>query len=500
MNGITPIDSAFEIIGLCNCYQLTHYIFLGTMAGAAIFSLGFIFSIWAVVTKGTLRPFFTFLILFFTLWALFVYPSAPVPTVTSAMEQNGYTDMTTQSVLNGGTAGSISNNTGSVNPTLETISNMFGSFVTGAIGAIDLGASNGQANYLKNPMAVAKIIAITNDMVSGGIKDPKVSKEVTNFYKSSYLPALQTLINNGTYTAENIPSLWPGDSRVVYADGGTAWNQVKTDLQTYLDGQGGTSSNGNSWTSAMFGKLASLTGQTVSAVQGNTIEALLKADMQRNASAYSVQSYNGPGYYHGAGVGTNILKFVTNMGGQAVAGVGVEAFQGISASIAQGMIQMMPYVQGYSLMLMFSFFPFVMVMSLLERRPGLLAEFAKYLFWVKSWSLTWAILDLASVYVVKMVSALAPAQATGLGMGGINTAFFNVATSVFMIMLPILSKAMIDGVFSGLGFASTAANLHVDKGVSVATSFGSSGVKHIIKGNVEAAKSIRPNPVGSPST
>ena len=303
------------------------------------------------------------------------------------------------------------------------------------------------------------------------------------------------MIDKGTYTVENIPSLWPGDSRVVYADGGTAWNQVKTDLQTYLDGMGGTTSNGTSWTSAMFGKLASYTNQTAEAIQGGAIEALLKADMQRNASAYSVQSYNGPGYYHGAGVGDNVLKFFTSMGGQAVAGVGMEAFQGISASIAQGMIQMMPYVQGYSLMLMFSFFPFVMVMALLERKPVLLAEFAKYLFWVKSWSLTWAILDLASVYVVKMVSALAPAQATGLGMGGINTAFFNVATAVFMIMLPILSKAMIDGVFSGLGFASTAANLHVDKGVSVATSFGSSGVKSAIKGSAEAAKAIRPNPV-----
>ena len=75
--------------------------------------------------------------------------------------------MTTQKVLNGGTAGSITNNKGSVNPTLETISNMFGAFVTGAISAIDQGASNGQANYLENPMAVAKIVAITNDMIAG---------------------------------------------------------------------------------------------------------------------------------------------------------------------------------------------------------------------------------------------------------------------------------------------------------------------------------------------
>jgi len=99
------------------------------------------------------------------------------------MEQRGYTDLTTSSILNSGTTGSLTNNNGNVNPTLEIISNMFGSFVTGAIGAVDLGASNGQANYLKNPMAVAKIVAIMNDMVTGGIKDQKLSQEVTNFYK-----------------------------------------------------------------------------------------------------------------------------------------------------------------------------------------------------------------------------------------------------------------------------------------------------------------------------
>ena len=491
MNGITPIDTAFEIIGLCNCYQLTHYIFLGTLAGAAIFALGFIFSIWAVVTKGSLRPFFTFLILFFTLWALFVVPSAPVPTVTSSMEQRGYTDLTTSSILNSGTTGSLTNNNGNVNPTLEIISNMFGSFVTGAIGAVDLGASNGQANYLKNPMAVAKIVAIMNDMVTGGIKDQKLSQEVTNFYKTSYLPALETLIDNGTYTVQNIPSLWPGDSRVVYADGGTAWNQVNSDLKAYLQGLNKSNTSGASTTNAIYAACASFNNAVLGDVETKTVEQLLKADQQKRGNQYSSQSYNGPGIYQGTGIGDNVGKILSNATGTGVAMVGATAFQGISASIAQGMLKMLPFVQGYSLMLMFSFFPFVMVMSLLERKPGYLAEFAKYLFWVKSWSLTWAILDLASVYYVKVSNALAPDG--GLGMFGVDTAFFNIATSVFLIMLPILSKAMIDGCFSGLGFASTAANLHVDKAVSVPVNLATSGASSVVKGASEiGSKSIRP--------
>jgi len=490
MNGITPIDTAFEIIGLCNCYQLTHYIFLGTLAGAAIFALGFVLSIWSVVTKGTLRPFFTFLILFFTLWALFVVPSASVPSVTSAMEQNGYTAMTTQGVLSGGTSGSITNNTGNVNPTLETISNMLGAFVTGAIGAIDLGAANGQTNYLKNPMAVAKIIAITTDMVSNGISDPKLDQQVTDFYKNSYLPALQSLINNGTYNVTNIPSLWPGDSRVVYADGGTAWQQVHTNLTNYLNGLNSTSSGGASDTTAIFGKLATLQNLSTTVVTENAIRALLKSDMSKNAKAYSSQSYNSNGYGE-VGLGTNLLQILTKNLGGAAAGTGAELFQTISASIAQGMLKMLPFIQGYSLLLMFSFFPFVMVMVLLERKVGMLAEFVKYLFWVKSWSLTWAILDLAQVYVIKMVSALTPTGGTNIAFGGTDAAYFNIATSVFMIMLPILSKAMIDGIFTGLGFASTAANLHVDKAVGASFTLGSSGVNNVLKAKVDSAKAIR---------
>ena len=40
IKGITPIDTAFELIGLCNAQSLTHYIFFGTMAGALIFVVG----------------------------------------------------------------------------------------------------------------------------------------------------------------------------------------------------------------------------------------------------------------------------------------------------------------------------------------------------------------------------------------------------------------------------------------------------------------------------
>jgi hypothetical protein len=216
IKGITPIDTAFEIIGLCNAQQLTLYIFKETMCGAVIFAVGFIFSLWGVVSKGTLRPFFTFLILFFTIWMLFVVPSVPVPSVTSSMEQNGLQSITTQQVLNNNinNAANLSNNAGTINPILNIFSDMFSAFTIGAVGAIERGADPSKSNYLKNPFLISKLSVIAGDLFSQGISDPALRKEATDFYKNDYLPALQRLIQDRAYTAANMPQLWPGDPAI----------------------------------------------------------------------------------------------------------------------------------------------------------------------------------------------------------------------------------------------------------------------------------------------
>ena len=479
IKGITPIDAAFELIGLCNCQQLTHYIFFETMCGVAVFALGFIFSIWAVASKGTFKPFFTFLIFFFSMWILFIYPSVSAPTVSSTMEQNGFTDLTTAQVLNSGTA-SLSNNTGTVNPILNIISDLFSSFTIGVVGVIDRGAGSGKANYLKNPMMVAKVLAISNDLISDGIKDPKLRKEVSDFYKNTYLPALQKMIDSGTYTVQSIPNLWPGDSRVTYADGGAAWTKVDTDILAYL--QTRTTGTTGDWSSnPILTSINSLFNKTSTQSSNDLVMGLLKVDMKKHPSDYSITSYSSGQYqYSGGGFSKSIGNFFEGALGDA----GTTLFQFVSGAISQAMLRMAPYVQGYALLLMFSFFPFVMVIALLERRPVLLAEFVKYLFWIKSWSITWAILDIASVYVINVSQAIDPSTGAPLYAGGEGLPYFNVATAVFMIMLPILSKAMIDGVFSGVGIAATAANLHVDKavstGVTVVTKTAGSGSKAVV--------------------
>jgi hypothetical protein len=66
---------------------------------------------------------------------------------------------------------------------------------------------------------------------------------------------------------------------------------------------------------------------------------------------------------------------------------------------------------------------------------------------------------------------------TNTGIAGFwQGAYFNIVTAVFMIMLPIISRMMIDGVASGIGNAATAANIHADKSVDLSIRNGSGAV------------------------
>ena len=469
IKGITPIDAAFELIGLCNAQQLTHYIFFQTMGGALIFAVGFVFSLWAAVSKGTFKPFFTFLILFFSMWILFIVPTVQEPSVTSTMEQNGYSDITTSQVLSSSPTGSLSNNTGVINPILDTISNMLSAFTIGCVGAIELGGDPGKTNYLKSPFMVAKLSAISNQLVTQGFSNPQLSKEASDFYKNYYLPTLQNLIQQRAYTIANIPQLWPGDPAITAlytSDATTAWSKLQSDILTNLQQQSGITNK------SIIDLLSSFTGKNSSVVQNQAIISLFKSDIRNHPSDYTSQSYQSSGY---ANSSNSSGRFWGNLMGNSLAAVGANIFQPIAVTISQAMLNMAPYIQGYSLMLMFSFFPFILVIVILERKPMLLVEFLKNLFWVKSWSICWAIVDLGSSYVLTIQQML---NKTDSGLVGFwDGAYFNIVTAVFMIMLPILSRMMIDGVATGIGVAATAANMHADKSVDlgVRTSTGAIG-------------------------
>ncbi len=467
IKGITPIETAFEIIGLCNAQQLTHYIFFETAAGMLIFAVGFIFSLYAVSQKNSFKPFFTFLILFFSMWILFVIPTAQIQNVTSTMEQNGYKDITSEQVIKDSGLLLNKGNPGVINPILNIFSDMFSAFSIGCVGVIERGADPGKSNYLKNPFMVTKLSTLASQTFDQGIKNPQIRKEVTDFYKDYYLPTLKKLIEDRAFTVADMPKLWPGDKAIMalYTNEATAaWTKVKSDLLDYL--QVRSSIQNKSFTQI----LGNFLNQQQKDVENQALISIFSSDIKSHPDDYASKSYQNAGYAHG---NNSNGRFWSTLLGNTMATAGANLFQPIAVSISQSMVQMAPYIQGYSLLLMFSFFPFILVIILLERKPALLGEFLKNLFWVKSWSICWAIVDVASSYVLTIQQMFNKGSGISSFWEG---AYFNIVTSVFMIMLPILSRMMIDGVATGIGVAATAANIHADKSVDMGMRGGSGSI------------------------
>ena len=108
------------------------------MGGMLIFAIGFFLSLYATGSKGSFRPFFTFLALFFSVWMLLVVPTAQIEMPSSTMEKNGYKEMNTQEFLQ---EKGYSNYV--VNPILNIFSDMFSAFTIGCVKVIERGADIG---------------------------------------------------------------------------------------------------------------------------------------------------------------------------------------------------------------------------------------------------------------------------------------------------------------------------------------------------------------------
>ena len=85
--GITPIDNAFELIGLHQCSALMRYIFVETLAGKAVFALGFMMAMTRSLKTADFRKIIIFGAIFFSCLILIILPNNAIPIRLSAMEE-----------------------------------------------------------------------------------------------------------------------------------------------------------------------------------------------------------------------------------------------------------------------------------------------------------------------------------------------------------------------------------------------------------------------------
>ncbi len=341
--GITPIDAAFELMGLHQAQALTRFIFIETVAGKLVFAAGFISSLVAGLEKGNFRPLGVFLFLFFTLWFLFVMPQTTVIGSVSTMEQGGYKEVTTTQILEKAGYTKVT-----VDPLLDLLARWMDTLVSGATAVVDR-VTPGKG-YLTSPFLFTKVSMITSRILARGITSVELEEATVRFYQDHYWPALHRL------GQINEPA-WPGQESVVSAyteEGAAQWRTLRDKLYGACDKD------------QVFSRMFKRFYEGV-VDKDAVIHALLTRELALKPQRYTVLAYD----LHPRAVKMDALP----------------------VDRCQRLIQALPFMQGWTLLAGWSMFPVFLTATFLSRQVRVLLIFLGCLLSVKAWTLAWALID-----------------------------------------------------------------------------------------------------------
>ena len=349
IRGITPIDGAFELMGLHQAQVWVRFIFLETLAGKVIFALGFLLSIKAGLDKGNFRPAFIFIMVFFSLWFLLVLPRSKAVDPVSAMERSGYQEITIAQILKKNGYGEVM-----VNPVLDAMSRTVDALIT-AVAAVFERGSDGRG-YLASPFLFMKVSILTSGIVAQGITDPDLQERTVHFYQDHFWPVLRQLKNPGT-------RVWPGDPDMVRAykeEGRVAWQALRDALYQACDEQKIFTNMFDRFYDKKVDKDA-------------VVRSLLWREMELKPLQYTFVTY-GSGLEHRREDGSGWLDFYR-------------------IDLARMTVFVLPFFQGSALFILWSLFPGFLAVTLLLRKVTVLIVWMGLIFLVKAWTLIWVILD-----------------------------------------------------------------------------------------------------------
>ncbi len=348
IQGITPIDTAFDMMGLHQAQALTRFMFIETLAGKVLFGLGFILSLVKGLEKGNFKPVLMFVFLFFSLWFLCVMPHVRVTPPISAMERNGYKDITAADILKkSGYAELV------VNPVVYGVSRWMDVLVTGVVAVIDHVGNEGRG-YLASPFLRVKVSMITSAIVAQGITDPKLREDAARFYQQDYWGTVRGL-------GESAQGVWPGDPRVValYKEEARArWNTLRDALYAFA--------NQDKIFDRTFARF-----YNGNINKDGVVKALLNSEMKMHSRLYTLFTY------------------ASRRGDEKVLG----NVTGVMQKASQRLIQFLPLAQGLCLFLGWASFPIFVAAALMFQSFGYLALWMGLILCVKGWSVGWVIVE-----------------------------------------------------------------------------------------------------------
>ncbi|MFH1691997.1 MAG: conjugal transfer protein TraG N-terminal domain-containing protein [Candidatus Omnitrophota bacterium] len=443
--GISPTEAAFEIIGLVNAKSIIDFLFFETKIGLAAFLIGFLTFLWRSIKEANFSALWSYLVMFCILLFVFIKPMAGLENAASTMEAAGWKGVGAQEALRDAFADSGKARAGSLG--LVVISQGYNAVVYGTISAITKVIQQKDFNYLNNPFFINKVSLYLQHFSAEGIKkDGTLRKGLEEFLRNDYPQTLGRMVNNNKTGAKISKKWWPGDEEVVMnydLEQRKRWEELDLKLTDYIkkeiDTLGAKGPFPNLFIDYKAIKIKLLAGHIDKSAQ----------DMASNLTGYGIEPK------------TTRLSWIMKQPAGLLSYISSFAGQFFSTTLAEFMIKALPYLQGYAVMIIYSLFPFTLLLCLLFGTYSILKEYFIYLFWVKSWVIVWALIHYAAVYM----STLQTRIGSGAGSWFFERPYFNTVTGVLLVMSPGIAWFMTKGVLSGIGEVATALTLHADKGV-----------------------------------
>jgi len=443
--GISPTEAAFEVIGLVNAKSIIDFLFFETKIGLAVFLIGLLTALWRSAKETDFSVLWSYLFMFCIILFIFIKPMASLESATSTMENAGWKGTSTQEALKETFIDSSKARAGSLG--LVFISQGYNAIIYGTISAITKVTQQQDFNYLNNPFIVNKVSIYLQHFSAEGIKkDNTLRKDLEDFLRNDYPQTLGRMINNKKVPENIVKKWWPGDEEVVMnydLEQRKRWEALNLRLDDYIKKD--------------LDKLGSRNPLDKLFVSNKAIKIKIFAGAMEKTATEIVNNLTG----YGIAPQATRWSWATKKTAGLVAYVGSFIGQLFTTTLAEFMIKALPYLQGYAVMIIYSLFPFTLLLCLLFGSFSILKEYFIYLFWVKSWVIVWALIHYAAVYM----SVLQAKLGSGATSWFFEKPYFNTVTGVLLVMSPGIAWFMTRGILTGIGEAATALTLHADKGV-----------------------------------
>lgn len=403
--GITPIDNAFDLIGLQQCSALMRYIFIETLAGKVIFLLGFLLSLARSLKSANFRSVIVFCSLFFSCLLLLVIPKTELRLPLSTMEEQGFNQLTTDAILRKCGIDQIV-----ASPVIAFIGETASAFSNGAVAVMDL-AHGHNARFLQAPFITAKLWLISRERLKTGVSDPGVKARLVVFYQDHVFMTERKLLDSGSIPLQ---PLWPGAQELLAeysSEEASEWRILEDDLYQGINSDG------------LFDRVAR-DYYDGGSLKDAAVRALIEEDAAHTPLAYTMQSFSGR---REIAREQGVLRQVHA--------------PGLIDRVSHAWLSGFPLMYGACQWSVWAAFPFVLIFLLLSADLSILLYFLKYMLILKLLPLLWALIDRVSMVVFDIQTLLSGGKVWLWEMPLVGLAVWpGMAVLPFMVLMLLKRK------------------------------------------------------------